>query len=103
MDVRNCSAPKAVRKESGAGDAHARKSVALRKGVLDRGGALLHRREHMRVGVERDGYGGVPQHLREDLGVHVLGQEQGSARVPEVVEAYLRQPRPLFEPDLQYF
>jgi hypothetical protein len=33
----------------------------LRKHLLHRsGGALLHVGEHVRVGVERDGYGGVP-------------------------------------------
>jgi hypothetical protein len=66
----------------------------LIKGVLHRfDGAVLHCGEHVRVGVERDGYGGVPQHLRDNLGVDVLGEQQRGAGAPEVVEAYLRQPR----------
>ena len=45
----------------------------LRKHLLHRsGGALLHRRQHVRVGVERDGYGCMPQHLRDDLEIDVL-------------------------------
>jgi hypothetical protein len=38
------------------------------------GSALLHVGKHVRVSVERDGYGCVPQHLRDDLRVHVLGE-----------------------------
>jgi hypothetical protein len=49
----------------------------------------------VRVGVEGDGYGGVPEHVRDDLGVNVLGEQERGARVPEAVEAYLRQPGPL--------
>ena len=43
----------------------------------------------MRVGVKRDGYGCMPQHFRVDLGVDVLCEQQGGARVPEIVETYL--------------
>jgi hypothetical protein len=35
----------------------------------------------------------VSQHLRDYLGVHVLGEQERGARVPEVVEANLRQAR----------
>ncbi len=49
----------------------------------------------MRVGVERDGYAGMAQHLGDHLRVHILGEQDRGARVPEVVEAYLGQPRPL--------
>ncbi len=37
----------------------------------------------------------MPQHLLHYLGVDVLGQKQGGARVPEVVEPDPRQPGPL--------
>jgi hypothetical protein len=48
---------------------------ALGKRVFHRlGGALLHVGEHVGVSVERDGYGCVPQHLRDDLRVHILGE-----------------------------
>jgi hypothetical protein len=36
------------------------------------------------------GYGGVSEELLYKLGVDTAAQEQGSAGVPEVVEAYLR-------------
>jgi hypothetical protein len=49
----------------------------------------------VRVGVERDGDAGVAQHLGDHLRVHVLGEQERGARVPEIVEAYLRQARPL--------
>jgi hypothetical protein len=66
---------------------------ALGKGILHRfGGAIQHIGEHMRVGVQCDGDAGVAQHLGDDLGVRVLGEKQRSARVPQIVKAYLRQP-----------
>jgi hypothetical protein len=66
---------------------------ALRQRVFHRfGGAILHVWEHMRVGVQSDGDAGVTQHLGDDLGVHILGEKQRSARVPQIVKAYLRQP-----------
>jgi hypothetical protein len=37
----------------------------------------------------------MPQHLGDHLWVHVLGEQERGARVPEVVEAYLRQACPL--------
>ncbi len=41
---------------------------ALKKRLFHRfGGAFLHVREHLRVGVERDGDAVVTQHLRDDL------------------------------------
>jgi hypothetical protein len=45
------------------------------------GGADLHVGEHMRVGIERDSDVGVTQHLRDDLGVDVLREQQCRARV----------------------
>jgi hypothetical protein len=54
-------------------------------------GILLHVREHVRVDVEGDRYRGVPEHLGNDLGVDVAGEEEGGARMPEVVEADRRQ------------
>ena len=49
----------------------------------------------MRVRVKGDGDAGVPQHLGDHLRVHVLGEQERGARVPEVVEGYLRQACPL--------
>ena len=36
---------------------------------------ISHVGEYVRVGVQGYGYGGVAQHLGDDLGVHVPGQE----------------------------
>ena len=41
----------------------------------------MHVGQDMRVGVERDGYGCMPQHFRDDLGVDVLREQQCRARV----------------------
>jgi hypothetical protein len=49
----------------------------------------------VRVGLEGDGYGSVPEHLGHYLWVDVLDEQQRGACVPEVVEAYLWQSRPL--------
>jgi hypothetical protein len=43
------------------------------------------------VGVERYGDVGVPEHLRDDLGVYAPREQQRRTRVPEVVEAYVGQ------------
>jgi len=41
----------------------------LLEGILEGfGGALLHIQEHVRVGVERYGYGGMAEHLEDYLG-----------------------------------
>ena len=56
------------------------------------GRAVLHGGEDVGVGVKGDGYRGVSQHLRDDLGIDVSRQEQRRARVPEVVEADSREP-----------
>jgi hypothetical protein len=62
----------------------------LRKHFLHcSGGALLHVGQHVRVGVEGNGYGCVPEHLRHYLGIDVLGEQQRGARMPEVVKPYL--------------
>jgi hypothetical protein len=57
------------------------------------GRADLHVGEHMRVGIERDSDVGVTQHLRDDLGVDVLREQQCRARVPEVMEGRFYEPR----------
>ncbi len=58
------------------------------QGVFERtNNILLHRRQHVRVGVDGDGYGGVPEHLGYDLGADIMGEQQCGAGVPEVVEA----------------
>jgi hypothetical protein len=49
-------------------------------------------RYHVAVDVQRDRDARVPEHLGDDLRVHALGQQQGGAGVPEVVEAYVGQP-----------
>jgi hypothetical protein len=49
----------------------------------------------VRVGVQGDGDAGVPQHLRDDFGVDILGKEQRRTRVSKIVEANLWQLRPL--------
>jgi hypothetical protein len=55
----------------------------LGKGILHRfGGAVLHVGEHVRVSIQGDGDAGMPQHLGDDLRVHVLGEKQRGARVP---------------------
>ena len=45
----------------------------------------------MRIGVQGHGYGGVPEKLLHDLGMHPSAKEQRGAGVPEVMEAYLWQ------------
>ena len=49
----------------------------------------------MGVGIQGDGYAGMTQHLGDHLRVHILGEQQCGARMPEVVEADLRERRPL--------
>ena len=48
----------------------------------------------MAVGIQGNGDAGMPQQLRDNLGVDVLGEQQRGARVPEIVKAYLGQPGP---------
>ena len=51
---------------------------ALRKRLLHGGNrAVLHVGQDVAVGVQRYRYGRVPQHLGDDLGVHVLEQQYG--------------------------
>lgn len=52
---------------------------------------LLHVREHVAVGVQRDNDIGVAQHLGDYLGVDVPAEKESSACVPEVTEMYLRK------------
>ena len=54
---------------------------------LDR--LLLHIWQEVGVDVQGDAYGGVPEHLGDDLRVHVAGEEQRGARMPEVVDTDL--------------
>ena len=54
-------------------------------------------RQHVRVGVYRLGDGGVPEHLLHYVWVYGFAEKQGRGRVPEIVEAYLRQPGALQE------
>ena len=43
----------------------------------------------MGIGVEGYGYGCMSKHLGDDLRVHVAGEQQRGARVPEVVKTDL--------------
>lgn len=56
---------------------------------------LLHCWKNVRVSVQGDSNGRVAEHLGNDLGVDIAREQQGGARVPEVVEAYFAQVRPL--------
>jgi hypothetical protein len=68
----------------------------LTKHLLHRSGrALLHVREHMRVGIEGNGYAGVSEHLGHYLWVDVLGEKQRGTSMPKVVKAYVGQLRSL--------
>ena len=49
----------------------------------------------MRVGVQGHGDSGMTEEFLHDLGVYAPAQEQRGARMPEVVEADLREPCPL--------
>ena len=70
----------------------------LRKYVLHgSGGLICHARQHVGVGVQSDRYGGVAQGFLHEFGVHASTEQEGGARVPEVVEAYVRQFCPLQE------
>ena len=52
----------------------------------------LHRRQHMRIGIERDPDARVAEAFRHDLGMDPLLQHQGRVRVPQVMETRGRQP-----------
>jgi hypothetical protein len=52
-------------------------------------GPVPHVRQHVGIGVEGDGYGCMSEHLRDDLRVHVAGEKQRCARVPQVVKTDL--------------
>src|SRR5918997_7019836 len=61
---------------------------------------IPHARQHVGVGIQGDGYRGVPEELLNDLGVHALAEKERGARVTEVVEAGPpRQTGPLEEPE----
>ena len=49
----------------------------------------------MGVGIQGDGYASMAQHLGDHLRVHILREQECGARMPEVMEANLRQARPL--------
>jgi hypothetical protein len=51
------------------------------------GGAVLHVGEHVRVGVERNGYRSVTEKFLDELGVSPLSQQQCRAGVAKVVKA----------------
>src|SRR5215213_3161348 len=44
--------------------------------------------QHVRIGVEGDGNISVSKHLRNHLGVDILGKEQRRAGMPEIMEAH---------------
>src|SRR5215208_7145389 len=50
-------------------------SNRLREGLFHCGRSrIAHVRQHMRVGIEGDGYGRMSKHLGDDLRVHVAGE-----------------------------
>jgi len=59
--------------------------------------AFLHCGEDVAVSVEGNSYGGVSKHFRDNFGIDVAGEEQGSAGVPEVVEACIGRKTSAFE------
>jgi hypothetical protein len=63
-----------------------------KKALPHHGGNLVRRaRWQVGVGVEGDGYGGVTQEFLNEFGVYAPTEQQGGARVLEVVETYIRQ------------
>ena len=61
---------------------------------------VAHARQHVGIGIQGDGYGGVSEEFLDDLGVHALAEKERGAGVAEVVEAgLLRQPGSLEEPE----
>jgi hypothetical protein len=65
---------------------------------------VAHTGEHVGVGVEGYGDGGVSEHLGDDLGVDVPRQQERGAGVPQVVEAGVGgEPGALEEPGERAF
>jgi hypothetical protein len=63
-------------------------SDALFEGVFEGAyGVFLHGGQHVGVGAQGNGYGGIPEHLGHYLGVDVAGEPLGGARVAQVVKA----------------
>jgi hypothetical protein len=55
---------------------------------------IAHAGDGVRVRIEGYRYGGVPEQLLCEHGVDALGQQERRACVPEIVKAYVGQPRP---------
>jgi hypothetical protein len=58
---------------------------------------IAHARQHVEIGIQSDRYSGVAQEFLHEFGVHTSTEQKRGARVPEVVEAYIRQSCPLQE------
>ena len=52
-------------------------------------GMASHPRDHVGIGVQRDGHGSVAQEFLDVLGVHVASQQRRTG-MTQVVEAYLQ-------------
>src|SRR5918998_1572340 len=59
----------------------------LERGVHRAGGSIAHVGQDVAVDVEGEAYVGMPEEVLDELGVDALAQQEGGARVPEVVEA----------------
>jgi hypothetical protein len=55
------------------------------------GGGVLHVSKDVRVGVEGDGCGGVPEHLGDQLQLLAVLEHECGKGVPKVVESDIRQ------------
>jgi hypothetical protein len=66
-------------------------SSRLRKGLFHRR-LVTHVRQHVGVSIDGYGYGCMSKQFGNNLRVHVAGEQQRGARMPEIVEADLRQP-----------
>ena len=53
-------------------------------------GLLLHVERHIAVHIHRQTDGAMPQHIRDDLGMHALAQQQHRGAVAQGVELHMR-------------
>ena len=66
------------------------KAFSGQRGLHSGGRLVSHAGQDVGVSVEGKGHGGVPQEILDELGMVAPGEQQRGARVPEVVEAYIR-------------
>ncbi len=58
-------------------------------------GLVSHAWQEVRVSIQGHGNRGVSEKLLYELRVSALREQERGARVPEIVEADIREPRPL--------